>query len=72
MTNTILTYTQVVSAVLLIVCILLQQRGGGLGGTFGGSSLEYSTRRGVEKWLLYSTIVLIIVFVGVSLTRLVL
>ena len=69
----ILTYTQIGSAVLLIVGVLLQQRGeGGLGAGIGGSSMEYSTKRGVEKNIFYATIVLAIVFIGVSIARLIL
>ena len=45
----ILTYVQVGSAVLLVISILLQQRGSGLGSGIGGSGMEYSTKRGVEK-----------------------
>jgi protein translocase SecG subunit len=70
MTN-ILTYAQIGSAVLLIVTILLQQRGEGLSGSLGGSTLEYSTRRGVQKGVFYATIVLAVVFLGVSIARLV-
>ena len=70
--NNILTYTQIGSAVLLIISILLQQRGQGLGAGIGGTGMEYSTKRGVEKGLFTATIVLAIVFVGVSIARLVL
>jgi protein translocase SecG subunit len=68
----ILTYTQIGSAILLIVSILLQQRGEGLSGSFMGSSLEYSTRRGVQKSIFIATIVLAVVFLGASVARLVL
>ncbi|MEK7637909.1 MAG: preprotein translocase subunit SecG [Patescibacteria group bacterium] len=68
----ILTYVQVGSAVLLVISILLQQRGSGLGSGIGGSGMEYSTKRGVEKGVFYITIVMAILFVGVSIARLVL
>ena len=71
MTN-ILTYVQIGSAVLLIVFILLQQRGQGLGAGIGGSGMEYSTKRGVEQGVFYATIVCAIVFLGVSIARLIL
>ncbi len=71
MTSTILLVTQLASAALLIVCILLQQRGEGLSGGIIGSALEYSTKRGVEKSVFIATIALAIVFFGVSLARLV-
>jgi protein translocase SecG subunit len=70
--NNILTYAQIGSAVLLIISILLQQRGQGLGSALGGNTMEYSTKRGVEKMIFYAAIVLAIVFVGVSIARLVL
>jgi protein translocase SecG subunit len=70
--NTIFTYAQIGSAILLVITILLQQRGQGLGAGIGGSSMEYSTKRGVEKGIFYATIVLAIVFVGVSIARLIL
>lgn len=70
--NNILTYTQVGSAVLLIIAILLQQRGQGLGSGIGGGAMEYSTKRGVEKGVFYATIVLAVLFIGVSVARLIL
>ena len=68
----LLTYVQVGSAILLIISILLQQRGQGLGSGIGGTGMEYSTKRGVEKGVFYATIVLTILFLGVSIARLVL
>ena len=59
---TILNIIQIVISVLLIAAILLQQRGGGLSSTFGGSGAFYGTRRGVEKGILWATIVLTILF----------
>ncbi|MEK7612559.1 MAG: preprotein translocase subunit SecG [Patescibacteria group bacterium] len=60
----ILPYIQVMLSVLLIVCILLQQTGASLGGAFGGDnfSAAYHTRRGAEKYLFYTTIVLGVLF----------
>ncbi|HXV26433.1 MAG TPA: preprotein translocase subunit SecG [Candidatus Paceibacterota bacterium] len=69
---TILTYIQLASAVLLIITILMQQRGQGLGSAFGGSSMEYSTKRGVERIVFVTSIVVAAVFVGASVARLVL
>ena len=58
----LLPITQIILSVLLIVVILLQQRGASLGSSFGGDSASYNTRRGLEKWLFYVTIVLAILF----------
>lgn len=60
----ILTIVQIVSSVLLIISILLQQRGGGLSATFGGEGNVYRTKRGLEKILFYVSIVLSIIFLG--------
>jgi protein translocase SecG subunit len=47
---------QVISLILVIVSVLLQQKGTGLSGVFGGSSNYYQTKRGAEKFLFYTTI----------------
>lgn len=62
---------QIVIAVLLMTSILLQNRGTGLSGVFGGSSGVYRTKRGVEKGLFVTTIVLAVLFFGLSIYRLV-
>lgn len=62
---------QLVLSVILIVIILLQQKGSGLSGVFGGSSNVYSTKRGVDKILHFATIGLSIIFFGVALLRLI-
>lgn len=72
MSTTILTAIQIGAAVLLVVTILLQQKGEGLSGGLVGSALEYSTKRGVEKWVFWATIVLAILFFGASIARLIL
>ncbi len=59
----ILQIVTLASAALMIVAILLQQRGASLGAGFGGSSELYTTRRGFDKNLFDVTIVLAIVFV---------
>jgi protein translocase SecG subunit len=60
----ILPWAQAVLAILLIVSILLQQTGAGLGGAFGGSDSMsgFHERRGAEKTLLYVTIVIGVLF----------
>ena len=60
---------QVILAILLIVCILLQRRGAGLSATFGGDSSSYSTRRGLERTIFYATIVLAFLFFGSMVVR---
>jgi protein translocase SecG subunit len=68
----LLTYAHIGISVLLIISILLQQRGGGLSSTFGGGMMEYSTKRGAEKIIFYASIVLTVLFLGVSVARLLL
>jgi preprotein translocase subunit SecG len=62
MTNYLLV-AQIVLAVALIIVIIFQIRGGGLGGIFGQPDSVYRTRRGVEKSLFQFTIGLTILFV---------
>jgi preprotein translocase subunit SecG len=64
MIHTILNYVTVISAALMIVTILLQQRGATLGAGFGASGEMFTTRRGVDKSLFETTIVLAVLFVG--------
>ena len=52
-----LNIAQIVVSVILVVGILLQARGTGLGATFGGDGNVYRTKRGLEKILFRSTIV---------------
>ena len=58
---------QIIISVALITVILLQAKGSGLGGVFGGDSSIYKTRRGVEKTLYQATIGLSVVFFGISI-----
>lgn len=60
--------TQVIIAVLLMVAILMQNRGAGLGGVFGGTGGVYLTKRGLEKKLFIATIVLAVIFILLSLS----
>ena len=53
-----------VSAILTILLILLQQRGASLGAGFGASGELNTTRRGLEKSMFVATIVCSVVFVG--------
>ena len=62
-----LTSAQIVVSILIVVAILLQPRGMGLGAAFGGEGTLYYTRRGLERVLFYATIVLIAIFVGLAL-----
>ena len=67
-----ITYIHIAISSLLIIAVLLQQREGGLSSTFGGGAMEYSTKRGAEKMIFYATIVLAVLFLGISIARLLL
>lgn len=60
-----LPYAQIILALLLIAGIVLQQRGAGLGGAFGGDNFAstFYKRRGAEKFLFTATKVVAILFV---------
>ena len=56
--------TTLISAVLTVLLILLQQRGASLGAGFGSSGELYTTRRGLEKSMFVATIVFTLIFVA--------
>jgi preprotein translocase subunit SecG len=60
----------IIVAIGLVLSILLQVKGGGLGGIFGQADTVYRTRRGVEKTLFQLTIVLVVLFVALSIVSL--
>jgi preprotein translocase subunit SecG len=65
--NPALAIGQIIVSIALVAAILLQARGTGLSGTFGGDSAVYRSRRGIERRLWQFTIVLLILFVVFSL-----
>jgi preprotein translocase subunit SecG len=67
--SSVLPYIQIVISVLLILAVLLQQTGAQNGGALGGSDTSgsvFHTRRGLEKLLFISTIVLGVLFASTS------
>ena len=63
---------QIILAILLIVLILIQSKGTGLGSTFGGDMGFYGTKRGAEKMIFNATIVISILFFATSLAGVIL
>ena len=63
---------EIIVSVLLIISILLQNRGAGLGGSFGGSFGGYHTKRGFEKFLVSSSVILAVLFIILALLNLIL
>ena len=64
-------YIQASIAVILIIIILLQQRGSGLSSSFGGEGNVYSTKRGIEKILFRSTIAIGALFLILAILNLI-
>ncbi len=67
-----LPYAQIIVSAFLVVAILLQRQGSGLSGVFGGEGNVYRTKRGFEKILFISTIVLAILFIALGIVNIVL
>jgi preprotein translocase subunit SecG len=65
--NPFLAIGQIIVSIALMVAILLQARGTGLSGAFGGDSAVYRSRRGIERRLWQFTIVLAVLFAVFSL-----
>lgn len=68
--QTYFSIAQIVISIALILAILLQVRGGGLGGIFGQADTVFRTKRGVEKTLFQLTIVLMVIFIIISIIML--
>ena len=64
MESSVLQAVTVISAILMVASILLQQRGASLGAGFGASGELYTSRRGLDKSLYRATVVLAVIFVA--------
>ncbi|MFA6554735.1 MAG: preprotein translocase subunit SecG [Candidatus Paceibacterota bacterium] len=72
--KSLLPYFQIILSVVLVVVILLQKTGNQVGGAFGGSdnfSSAFHTRRGFEKVLFTTTIIIAILFAVSALISLI-
>jgi protein translocase SecG subunit len=67
----ILFFLQIIIPTLLILLILLQQRGTALGAAFGGEGGFYLKRRGIEKKIFWGTVILGALFLAISLLNLI-
>ena len=61
--DSILQIITVGSALLMMLAILLQQRGASLGAGFGSSGELYTSRRGLDKNLFEASVVLAVIFI---------
>ena len=68
--DSFLTIAQMIISVALVGAVLLQVRGGGLGGIFGQADTVYRTKRGAEKVLFQLTIALVVLFAVVAILTL--
>lgn len=57
-------------SILIVVAVLLQNRGSGLSSVFGGGGAIYRTKRGLEKGLFILTIILVILFIAIGVANL--
>lgn len=60
-------FLQIILGILVILLIILQSRGAGIGSAWGGGGELYGTRRGMEKTLFKATVIIVIFFILVSI-----
>jgi len=60
---------QIIVSAALIIIILMQASGSGIGTAFGGSESVYRSKRGVEKLFVYLTVLLAVVFFILSVIQ---
>ncbi|MBI1985060.1 MAG: preprotein translocase subunit SecG [Candidatus Wildermuthbacteria bacterium] len=68
--NSFLPVLQIIISLLLIILILLQQRGSGLGSAFGGDGATFATRRGLSQKLHWLTMFLGAAFIALAVLNL--
>lgn len=59
--------TEIILGIALVVLIVLQSKGTGMGSTFGGDMGFYGTKRGAEKMLFVMTIIASFLFLSTAL-----
>lgn len=68
--SNILSIIQIIIAVFLMITILIQNKGVGLSATFGGEGNVYRTKRGAERAIFITTIVLAVLFLATAMLNL--
>lgn len=58
---------QAAVSILLVVVILMQEKGVGLSAAFGGGGEFYRSKRGIDRILFFLSVALSILFIGTSL-----
>lgn len=62
---------QIIVSIILVICILLQQRGAALGSSFGQEGGFYATRRGIQQKILWATIISGALFIILAIINLI-
>lgn len=65
-----LSIIQIVLSIALVLVILMQVKGGGLGGIFGQADTVFRTRRGLERRLFQLTVALMVLFIAIAIVTL--
>lgn len=70
--NKIILVSEIIVSILLVVSILMQNKGAGLSGTFGGGmGGGYYSKRGFEKFLTRFSVILAMIFIGLAIASLI-
>jgi len=67
-----LTIFQIIICAALITCVMLQSRGDSGAAGIGSGSQSYRSKKGLEKFLFYATIILAVLFASVSIISIIL
>jgi protein translocase SecG subunit len=70
--QTYLSIAQVITAIILIILVVIQEQSSGLSGVFGGEGGFYQTRRGLERWVFIATAVVAAIFAGLAIAHFIL
>lgn len=63
----IVSILQIIVSILLMIFILMQNRGSGLSASMGGDAWGYYTKRGLEKFFFYASVILAAAFIGLAI-----
>ncbi|KKU14776.1 preprotein translocase subunit SecG [Candidatus Wolfebacteria bacterium RIFCSPLOWO2_01_FULL_45_19] len=64
-----LSLAQIITAIILIILVLIQEQSSGLSGVFGGDGGFYQTRRGLERGVFIATAVFAAIFAALAIAK---
>ena len=67
-----ITILQVITSIILIGLVMIQERSSGLSSVLGGSATPYHVRRGAEKTVFTGTVITAAVFIVLAIINLIL